>query len=127
MPAVYRRPFADPKTTKTPYQFPIGEKTVFQSGKKSTFADVRDGTVKTIGVVEVDPEHEVIWTKPDDWEVDWNDPAQGLAGGPGTTFVACFLDNAVREIRESIDKDMLRALLTGSGGEPLPDAATFGE
>jgi hypothetical protein len=127
MPGVYRRPFADPKNTKTPYQFPIGEKTVFQFGKKSTFADVRDGTAKTIGVVEVDPDHEVIWTKPDDWEVDWNDPANGLAGGPGTTFVACFLDAAVREIRESIDKDLLRGLLTGSGGEPLPDPDTFSD
>jgi hypothetical protein len=127
MPAVYRRPFADPKSTTTPYQFPIGEKTVFQFGKKSTFGDVRDGTAKTIGVVEVDPDHEVIWTKPDDWEVDWNDPAKGLAGGPGTTFVACFLDVAVHQIRESIDKDMLRALLTGSGGEPLPDVATISE
>jgi hypothetical protein len=120
MPAVYRRPFAAANTTKTPYQMPIGEKTVFQPGKKTTIRDIRDGTAKTIGLVEVDPEHEVIWTKPDDWEVNWADPTKGLTGGPGDSFVAGFLDGSVRAIVETIDKDHLRGLLTGNGGEPLP-------
>jgi hypothetical protein len=120
MPAVYRRPLAAANTTSTPYLLPIGEKTVFQPGKKTTLGDIRDGTAKTIGVVEVDPEHEVIWTKPDDWEVDWKDPTKGLTGGPGNSFVAGFMDGSVRAIAETINKDYLRALLTSNGGEPLP-------
>lgn len=119
MPAVYRRPFSDPKTTKTPYQFPIGEKTAFRLGEKTELRDIRDGTSKTIGIVEVDPEHEVIWTKPDDWEVVSKDPTKGLAGGPGNSFVACFLDIAVYSIPKSIDKEVLRRFLMAEDGYPV--------
>jgi hypothetical protein len=127
MPAVYRRPFGDPKTTKTPYQLPIGDKTVFQFGKKSTFGNVRDGTSKTIGVVEVDPDLEVIWTKPDDWEVDWSDPTKGLASGPGRTFVACFLDIAVYSFPKSIDKEVLRRFLMADDGYPVHRPEVYAE
>jgi hypothetical protein len=119
MPAVYRRPFADTKTTKTPYQVPIGEKTAFQPGKKRSFRDIKDGTSKTIGIVEVDQEHEVIWTKPDDWQFDKNDPTKGLTGGPGTTFIACFLDIAVYSIPMSIDNEVLRRFLMAEDGYPV--------
>jgi hypothetical protein len=122
MPAVYRRPFADPKTVTTPYQMPIGKGTVFQPGKKTTFAQIRDGTAKTIGLIEVDPEQEVIWTKPDDWEVDWENPTKGLAGGPGRRFAAVFLDGSVYLIPKSIERDRLRAMLTGDGGENVERA-----
>jgi hypothetical protein len=119
MPAVYRRPLAPANSVKSPYLMPIDEKTTFQPGTKTTLHDVRDGTAKTIGIVEVDPEHEVIWTKPDDWEVDWADPTKGLTGGSGASFIAGFLDGAVRPILKSVDKELLRALLTGAGGEPI--------
>jgi hypothetical protein len=104
---------------------PIGEKTLFQSGKKTTLRDVRDGVSKTIGVVEVDPQHEVIWTKPADWEVDLNDPTKGFAGSPGNSFVAGFLDGSVRPIPKSIDKEILRRLLQASDGLPVlvPDTS----
>jgi hypothetical protein len=127
MPAVYRRPFADAKTTKTPYQFPIGDKTAFRPGKKTEFRDIRDGTSKTIGIVEVDPEHEVIWTRPDDWEVDGNDPTKGLMRGPGTTFLACFLDNAVYSFPKSIDKEVLRRFLMAEDGFPVHRPDTFSD
>jgi hypothetical protein len=126
MPSVYRRPFADSKSVKTPYLMPLGEKTVFQRGKKTTMAEIRDGTSKTISIVEVDPEHEVIWTKPDDWEVDWQNPTKGLAGGPRKTFAAVLHDNSVRLLPATIPADQLRALLTGNGGE-LVDRQWFPE
>jgi hypothetical protein len=122
MPAVYRRPFADPKTVKTPYQMPIGETTAFRPGKKVAVRDLRDGTSKTIGVVEVDPEHEVIWTKPDDWEVNWENPMKGLTGGPGGRFAVGFLDGSVYLIPKSIERDRLRAMLTGDGGDNVERA-----
>jgi hypothetical protein len=127
MPDVYRRPFADRKSTKTPYQAPIGDKTAFRPGKKMMLRDIRDGTSKTIGVVEVDPEHEVIWTKPDDWVVDFDDPTKGLSGGPGTTFAACFLDASVRSLRKSIDKESLRRFLMADDGYPVGRPDTFSE
>ena len=40
--------------------------------------DITDGTSKTIMTVEVDPGHAVVWTKPDDLEVDLENPGLGL-------------------------------------------------
>ncbi|MEX2137680.1 MAG: DUF1559 domain-containing protein [Pirellulales bacterium] len=127
MPAIYRRPFAPANSVTTPYQMPIGEKTLFQPDDISKLRDVRDGVSKTIGVVEVDPQHEVIWTKPDDWEVDLNDPMKGLTHNPGNTFVAGFMDGKVRAIRKSIDKEVLRRLLQAADGLPVSLPDTFVE
>jgi hypothetical protein len=127
MPSIYRRPFANANSAKTPYQVPIGEKTAFRPGIKMELRDIKDGTSKTIAIVEVDPEHEVIWTKPDDWEVDWNDPTKGLAGGPGTAFIACFLDTAVCSIPKSIDKEVLRRFLMADDGYPVHRPEVYAE
>jgi hypothetical protein len=119
MPAVYRRPFAPANSATTPYQMPIGEKTLFRLGKETMLRDVRDGVSKTIGLVEVDPQHEVIWTKPDDWEVDLNEPMKGLNGNPGNSFLAGFMDGKAKALPKSIDKEVLRRLLQAADGLPV--------
>jgi hypothetical protein len=85
--------------------------------------DIKDGTSKTIGIVEVTPESDVIWTRPDDWEVDWDEPTKGLLSKPGQPFVACFLDGSVRIMPGSIDKEVFRRLLMADDGYPvqIPD------
>ncbi len=125
MPNVYRRPFSDVQSTKTPYQVPIGEQTAFRPGKKMQLRDIKDGVSKTIGIVEVAAEHDVVWTKPDDWEVDWDDPTKSLASKPGQPFLACFLDGRVRVLLGSIDKEVLRRLLRADDGLPvrIPDTS----
>jgi Protein of unknown function (DUF1559) len=76
-----------------------------------------DGASKTIIVVEAAPDRAVIWTKPDDLEVDLTDPKQGITDGKAD-FFALFADGrTVEELKGSIDSKALRAMFTRNAGD----------
>ena len=78
-----------------------------------------DGTSQTILVVEADPDHAVIWTRPDDLVVDLENPGRGLTGGE-TDFLVLFADGTVHDLlKASIGPELLRALFTRNGGERI--------
>ena len=120
MPAVFRCPYQKTEEGKTCYVAPVGEKTIFPpDGKPVTFGDIRDGTVNTILLVEVDDAHAVTWTKPEDLNYDPKNPLAGLVGHHEGGFHACFADDSVRFLPETIDLETLRASFTRNGGEPI--------
>jgi hypothetical protein len=93
---------------------------MFENKEGLSFRDVRDGLTHTIMVVEVDPEREVIWTKPDDWEPDPSQPLSGLGKAHPGGFEALFGDGSVHFISVTIDPETFKALLTRAGGERVP-------
>jgi hypothetical protein len=129
MPQVFIAPgLSDEMVAKgmTTYVVPVGPKTVFEGTEGISLTKVTDGTANTIGIVEVAPEHAVVWTKPDDWKVDFTKPLDGLlakpaAGAPKQPagFQAAMCDGSVRFIAETVDKEVLRRLLQKDDGEPL--------
>ena len=70
-------------------------------------------------LVEADDEHAVVWTKPDDLEVDLQKPTAGLAVRPPGGFLVAFADGSVHFLRKEIAADKLAALITRAGGEPV--------
>jgi hypothetical protein len=68
-------------------------------------------------LVEVPPENAVIWTKPDDWEVDFGDPWKGLRRTDRDWFVAGFWDASVSILDKTIDDQKLSGFITNAGGE----------
>jgi len=87
--------------------------------------NITDGTSNTIAVVEA--KQAVPWTKPDsDLPFD-DDPKlkrigalrSELGGHFANGFNALFCDGSVRFIRESVNLQVLRALLTRNGGEVI--------
>ncbi|MFI5460254.1 MAG: DUF1559 domain-containing protein [Isosphaerales bacterium] len=87
--------------------------------------NITDGTSNTIAVVEA--KDAVPWTKPDsDLPFD-DDPKlertralrKELGGHLGGGFNALFCDGSVRFIRETVNPQVLRALLTRNGGEVI--------
>jgi hypothetical protein len=94
-----------------------GKETMFPAGMKTSMAHVRDGTSKTVMVLEVSDERAVIWTKPDDFEPDKEDPLKGVVGLRDGKFMVLFADAAVRTLSAPIDKDTVRAMFTRAGGE----------
>jgi hypothetical protein len=120
MPAVYRNPNL-PDDTKTNYLVPVGDDTIFSGDEGARLHDIRDGTSKTIMVLEVDADRAVPWTKPDDYEVDADEPLAGLghirAGG---IFLAAFADCSVRPIVTDIGAEVVLRLLKKSDGQPVP-------
>ncbi|QDV77214.1 DUF1559 domain-containing protein [Botrimarina mediterranea] len=84
-----------------------------------TFRDITDGLSKTIMVAEVAPEHAVFWTKPDDWEVDLEDPLAKLRTDKREGFVTGYYDGSARFEPFDIDPGLLKKMITKNGGEAI--------
>ena len=124
MPSVYESPNSTPSSQwKTNYLTVRGKDTVFPGKKGISFAEIRDGTSSTIMTVEVSDAKAVLWTKPDDFDYDKQNPMKGLVGVWPDGFLAGFADGSVRFIWSPIDPTILKAFFTRNGGETIgPDA-----
>lgn len=122
MPRVYASPLAPPELAaegKTTYVVPVAPKAIFAGEEGLSIIKIPDGTSNTLLVLEAVPEKAVIWTKPDDLEIDDKAPLTGLAGSPRAAFLAALADGSVRTLADTIDLTVFRALLTKDGGEAV--------
>ena len=121
MPAEYRSPASQRKEQGyTSYLVPAGKETVFPPGGKGTsMKEIKDGSSNTVMVVEVDDEHAMPWTKPEDLTLDPKDPAKGLGGLFKGGFNALYCDGHVELVPLPQPAEKLRALFTPSGGEAV--------
>lgn len=124
MPELY----ADPDPTirhalgdagRTTFVVPVGDKAVFRpnASEGSKYRDIKDGTSNTVMIVEVVPERAVVWTKPDDWDVDLKDSLRGVKRSDRTGFTAAYCDGSVRLVPNTIDPANWAKILTCDGGE----------
>ncbi len=118
MPKLYAAPgskVADKHMTN--YVTVRSKDSMFPAGKENKIAHVTDGTSNTVMVLEVDDEHAVVWTKPDDFEPDKDDPLKGVVGLRNGKFLALFGDASVRVLPGTLSKETVRAIYTQAGGE----------
>ncbi len=101
---------------RTRYLAAVGEHCVFPKDRAIKLKEVTDGTSKTMLVVEAKPDMAVIWTKPDDLEVDLDNPLRGLAAGK-EIFNAVFCDGHVETFTGETNPVTVKALMTRDGGE----------
>ena len=92
---------------------------VFDVPEGAKMQHIVDGTSNTIMILEVNPKHAVVWTKPDDVEIDLKDPLKAIKGQPKQGFNAAIADGSVKFIKESIDLKNFRRLLLMNDGEPV--------
>ncbi|WP_397569463.1 DUF1559 domain-containing protein [Schlesneria sp. T3-172] len=121
MPSTYGSPNDSDLTQqgKTRYLIVTGEGTMFGGETGPALTDVKDGLGKTIMAVEAQSDQAVVWTSPEDLELDFDDLLKGLAKARSGGFQALFGDGSVRFISENIDRQTMKALFTASGGEVL--------
>jgi hypothetical protein len=119
MPAVFRNPNGNLDDGYTNYLAVAGPGTLFPGdGARMSQVNVRDGTSNTIILVEADADQAVIWTQPDDWQFDPNDPIRGLGNyRPGHVFLAMRADGSSIAVASSIDPSILAAAFTIAGDE----------
>jgi hypothetical protein len=108
------------KAGKTKFVTLRDRRTVFPpDGEGTALASVTDGYSMTYSIVEADDLHAVPWTKPDDLDVDMDDPTRGLQIRPPGAFLGVMCDGSVWFLRSEADREQLAALFTRAGGESL--------
>jgi hypothetical protein len=122
MPDIYADPSrklaAFARDGKTTYQAPVGPETAFFNTEGAFVRDFKDGLSNTVLVVERDPSNAVVWTKPEDWNVDLAHPRQGLERTDRDYVTLGFADGHVQIINPTkIDEKELRAFFTRAGGD----------
>jgi hypothetical protein len=118
MPDVYRSPNDNLPSGETPYQAVTGPNTAFDDPATGrSIVDFSDGTANTIMVVEAD--QGVIWTKPEDWELDLADPLRGLGKLRLAGFLAGFADGSVQFIADDTNPATVKAMMTRDGQEAI--------
>ncbi len=122
MPAVYQCPDrskGEPFTTT--YRVLVGKGALFEKDKDrgSAVGDITDGTSNTIMVVE--SAAAVPWTKPDELPFDLAAvPSLQGAGSPHPGgFQASFADGSTHFIKNTVDLNTFRSLITRAGGEVI--------
>jgi hypothetical protein len=96
---------------------PVGKQTIFGSKEGVPIRDITDGTSNTILIIEAEDNRAVVWTKPDDLDVDGVDAKQAVFGGRKEVRCA-FADGSAQVLGPEVDSAKLHALLTYNGGEP---------
>ena len=118
MPAYFSHPDFDVAVGKTVFQVPIGDDVMFNTEQQTRFREVLDGLSNTIMIATSDAQSAVEWSKPQDLEIDLDNPAKSLGMVNGTTSVMMG-DGALQRIDASIDSQTLKALFTHAGGEAI--------
>ncbi len=125
MPQAYRPPDSKAEPGRTNYLGVDGKQGIFSGDKPTGFVDIRDGSSNTIMVVEAGDPAAVIWTKPDDFQPDPENPKRGLLGLRRGGFNAGFADGSVLFLSEMIDDEALRAMFTRDGAEAVRRDAIY--
>lgn len=121
MPEIMRSPHSTAAAGRTTYLTPIMPGAIFGGSEGMSPKQIGDGLSNTILLVEADDDHAVVWTKPEDIEIDVDDPSKGLLVGLRKTLIALFADGSAHlyPAPEGREPALLKARITASGAEPV--------
>lgn len=119
MPEIYG-PAGAEQIGMTKIVAPLTEGSVFgRKGAVVKLSEIKDGAGNTILVTEASSAAAVVWTKPADLKIDVGNPLAMLVGGNADSFRACMCDGSVRVISGAVTSELLNAVLTFDGREPV--------
>ncbi len=107
----------------TDYVGIVGEETFFSEGQPTNFHDISDGTSNTLMFGEL-VNSDIHWMQPRDLDFNAiskriNASEAGISSAHEGGANVAFADGMVRFLSEDIEPDVLRALMTKSGGETV--------
>lgn len=86
------------KAGKTIFQVPSGKGLLFDGANEITFSKITDGSSNTLLAICVADKHAAVWTKPDDWQVDFADVTAELKQDGRKYVEAALADGSVHRI-----------------------------
>jgi Protein of unknown function (DUF1559) len=120
IPAAFANPNR-PRDGKTNYLLPVGKGTLFGGEKRLRMKEITDPS-ETVMFVEADEDRAVIWTKPEDLDVDMDHPSRGLGGFRRDGILVGMCDGPVRTLRPGNSESTLRAVFSYKGEKAIdPD------
>ena len=132
MPDVYKSPLAHNKEFKTTYCAVVGAESRNKREQppysRAAFAHDKnprrlrsfiDGLSNVVWIVEVPPSKAVLWSKPQDFNYDPNNPRKGLEGSNSPVFTFLMGDGSVRAVAKNVDDEILRRMFCINDGVPL--------
>ena len=108
MPDIYLRP-GRPNNGKTTFLVPVGKGLAFDGTEGLTIGSF-DEVRMTIMMVNANDDRAVIWTKPDDLEVDTEKPKNGLGDASEGGFDVLFGDGHIDFLKKAIKATTLNSL-----------------
>ncbi|HEY2840061.1 MAG TPA: DUF1559 domain-containing protein [Pirellulales bacterium] len=122
MPETLSSPLSSAAAGRTTYLAPIFPGGIFGGAEGLTPKQITDGLSNTILAVEGTDDHAVVWTQPDDIEIDQEHPGKGLLTGSQKMLIALMADGSVRRIPGPLtEKKQFSVIFTAHGGEvPQP-------
>ncbi|MCM2370893.1 DUF1559 domain-containing protein [Aporhodopirellula aestuarii] len=119
LPAVYQSPGVTLGPGMTVMQAVVGEDMGMRPLEKTAFRDFLDGLSNSALILEVNAEAAVIWSKPEDIEIDKANPLQHLGKLREGGFHIGMADGAVRFFTNSTGPEFFLRLLTRAGKETI--------
>lgn len=111
MPRALITPGSKAGKGKTNYVGLHHENAIFRDGDGTRFRDITDGTSNTVMIAEVDDDHAVIWTKPEDLKFDQKNPHTGLGELRKGSFLVVLCDGAVQVLPATVTAETLVKLV----------------
>ena len=121
MPDIYKSSLTGDLGGKTVYLVPTGPEMIFSGPDPINLDAIADGPANTIMLVEVDREHAVPWTKPDDLSIDRANPSAALLRLSNGNLNLITADGYSHTPRGTIDPALLWSLFTRAGGEKIEE------
>ncbi len=118
MPNVFNADSNQPSTMSSYYVL-SGKETAFPGEKGIPITHITDGTSNTIMAVEA--KRDIPWTKPEDLAYDAKKALPKFGGYFPDGFNVALCDGSVRFLNNTVAERVLRALITASGGEVIPN------
>jgi prepilin-type processing-associated H-X9-DG protein len=122
---LYQCPTSQPKGPVTSYMMVVGPHTISDGPHCRKSRDITDGLSNTIMVAEV-ADSGVRWAEPKDLEFDHLDfkingtKRPGISSDHSNGAHVAFCDGSVRFLENSTNPELVKAMLTIDGGEPIP-------
>jgi prepilin-type processing-associated H-X9-DG protein len=104
---------------KTNYLAPTGPNTLFDGEKGAGIQAIIDGTSNTVMAVEANADRAVVWTAPDDLEIDADDPHDGLGEFQPGLIMVLFADGSVHQLPATLDAETLANLFNPRDGNVI--------